>query len=122
MPSPTNWFGSPPLSSTACDTALQVVRETLSRFLADGPTEAEVEAAKANLIGGFALRIDSNRKILDNLATIGFYRLPLDYLERWTERVQAVTVAQIRDAFTRRVRPESMVTVVVGAGTPTAAR
>lgn len=103
------------------DTALQVVRETLGRFLAEGPTEAEVEAAKANLVGGFALRIDSNRKILDNLATIGFYRLPLDYLERWADRVQAVTAAQIRDAFARRVRPESLVTVVVGAGESTAA-
>ena len=99
------------------DVALGVVRETLDRFLADGPTASEVDAAKSNLVGGFALRIDSNRKILDYLLTIGFYNLPLDYLERWSPRVQAVTVAQIREAFERQVRPSSMVTVVVGAGT-----
>ena len=98
--------------------ALKVVRDTLGRFLAEGPSEQELAAAKANLVGGFALRIDSNRKILDNLSTIGFYRLPLDYLDRWTERVQAVTVQQIRDAFARHVRTDAMATVVVGAGAP----
>ncbi|RPH42210.1 MAG: insulinase family protein [Burkholderiales bacterium] len=98
--------------------ALKVVRETLARFVAEGPTEDELRAAKQNLVGGFALRIDTNRKILDNLANIGWYRLPLDYLERWTERVEAVSAAQIRDAFQRKIRPERLVTVVVGDGGP----
>ena len=97
------------------DLALRVVRETLDRFLKDGPTQAELDAAKSNLVGGFPLRIDSNRKILDYLIAIGMYRLPLDYLERWPERVQQVTVQQVRDAFERIVRPEFLSTVVVGA-------
>ncbi|HEY0878756.1 MAG TPA: pitrilysin family protein [Zeimonas sp.] len=98
------------------DLALGVVRDTLGKFLAEGPTEDELKAAKANLIGGFALRIDSNAKIVDNLAVIGFYRLPLDYLDRWTERVDAVTLAQVRDAFARVLDAQRMATVVVGAG------
>jgi zinc protease len=101
------------------DQALEVVRETLSRFVAEGPTEAELKAAKSNLVGGFPLRIDSNRKILDNLAVIGFYRLPLDYLDRWTERVDAVTLDQIRQAFQRHVRPDALSSVVVGDGPAT---
>jgi zinc protease len=98
------------------DEALKVVRDTLADFVRDGPTEAELQAARQNLVGGFALRIDSNRKILDNLANIGWYRLPLDYLERWTERVEQVTVAQVREAFQRKVHPDQLITVVVGAG------
>ncbi|MCM5571711.1 insulinase family protein [Burkholderiaceae bacterium FT117] len=98
--------------------ALKVVRETLERFVREGPTEKELAAAKDNLVGGFALRIDSNRKILDNLAMIGFYRLPLDYLERWTDRVSAVTLEQVRDAFARNVDPAALATVVVGDGEP----
>lgn len=100
------------------DEALAVIRETVRKFVQDGPTAAELDAAKQNLIGGFPLRIDSNRKILDNLAAIGFYRLPLDYLERWTDNVQQVTAAQVRDAFQRKVRPDGLVTVVVGSGEP----
>ncbi len=100
------------------DVALKVVRETLDGFLRDGPTEEELAAAKANLVGGFALRIDSNRKILGYLSAIGFYRLPLDYLERWTERVDSVTVPQVRAAFARHLKLDALATVVVGAGAP----
>ena len=54
---------------------------------AEGPAPQELEGAKQNLVGGFPLRIDSNRKIHDYLAVIGFYRLPLDYLDRFPDRV-----------------------------------
>ncbi len=98
--------------------AVLVAREVLARFVADGPTEAELQAAKDNLVGGFALRIDSNKKLLDNLANIAQYRLPLDYLDTWTEQVARVTVADIRAAFARKLQPGKMVTVVVGGANP----
>jgi zinc protease len=82
--------------------------------LRDGPTEAELKAAKDNLIGGFPLRIDNNRKILDNMAAIGFHQMPLDYLDTWTARVEKVTIADIRAAFARKLLMENLVTVVVG--------
>jgi len=94
--------------------ALQVVRSTLADFLRDGPTDAEVQAAKDNLIGGFALRLDSNRKILGSVAAIGFYGLPLDYLDRWPERINSVTAADVRAAFNRKLQMDKLSTVVVG--------
>ena len=96
------------------DEALQVLRDTLVEFRAEGPTEQELTAAKRNITGGFPLRIDSNRKIVEYIAMIGFYGLPLDYLDRFNAQVEAVTADQIREAFQRRVDPERMVTVVVG--------
>jgi zinc protease len=94
--------------------ALKVVRDTIATYLRDGPTEAELKAAKDNLIGGFPLRIDNNRKILDNMAAIGFHQMPLDYLDTWTARVEKVTIADIRAAFARKLVMENLVTVVVG--------
>jgi zinc protease len=96
------------------DDALKVARDTLRQFIANGPTEAELNQAKSNLTGGFPLRIDSNRKILDYLAVIGFYELPLDYLDTWVDRVNAVDVAAVKQAFARRIDPDRLVTVVVG--------
>ena len=96
------------------DEALSVVRATIAKFLRDGPTEAELKAAKDNLIGGFPLRIDNNRKILDNLAMIAYHQLPLDYLDTWTAQVSKLTVADIRGAFARKLAMDNMVTVVVG--------
>lgn len=97
------------------DQALKVVRDTIQTFLRDGPTEAELKAAKDNLIGGFALRIDNNRKILDNIATIAYYDLPLDYLDTWTSKVAKVTLADVKAAFRRKLAMDKMVTVIVGA-------
>jgi len=51
---------------------------------------------------------------VEYLAMIGFYGLPLDYLETFNDRVMAVTQAQVRDAFRRRVSLDRMVTVIVG--------
>ncbi|MDR2220746.1 MAG: insulinase family protein [Methylobacillus sp.] len=96
------------------DAALGVVRETLNKFIQSGPTPAQLKAAKDNIIGGFPLRIDSNGKILDYLSVIGFYGLPLTYLDDFNQKVNAVTTQQIKDAFARRVQPDKMVTVIVG--------
>ena len=90
-------------------------REVLAKFVADGPTEAELKAAKDNLIGGFPLLLDSNRKLLGNVANIAWNDLPLDYLDTWTARVNAVTVADVKAAFARKLQPDRMVTVIVGA-------
>ncbi|WP_240980011.1 M16 family metallopeptidase [Ramlibacter agri] len=95
--------------------AVQVSRDVLRRFVAEGPTEAEMKAAKDFMIGGFALRIDSNSKLLDNLANIAWNDLPLDYLDTWTKEVEKVTAAQVKAAFERKLQPDRMVTVVVGA-------
>ncbi len=95
--------------------AIKVVREVLAEFLKKGPDADELVAAKANLTGSFPLRLDSNRKLLDNAAVIGFYGLPLDYLDQYQAKVQAVTAEDIKQAFARRVRQENLVTVTVAA-------
>ena len=95
--------------------ALEVARATLAEFVKNGPTAEELAAAKRNIVNGFPLRIDSNRKIHEYLALIGFYRLSLTYLEDFVKDVERVTVADIRETFQRRIRPDRMVTVVVGS-------
>ncbi|WP_296509516.1 pitrilysin family protein [Rhodoferax sp.] len=95
--------------------ALTLVREVLAKFVAQGPTEQELQAAKNNLIGGFALRIDSNKKLLDNVANIAWNGLPLDYLDTWTQQVDKLTTEQVRTAMARVLQPERMAAVVLGA-------
>ena len=94
--------------------ALEVMRATLQTFHDEGPTEKELIATKKNITGGFPLRIDSNSKIVEYLGMIGFYNLPLDYLDTFNDKVSAVTREQIREAYQRRVHPDNMVTIIVG--------
>lgn len=94
--------------------AEKLVKAVFADFAKNGPTEAELKAAKANLMGSFPLRLDNNKKILENVAAIGFYQLPLDWLDKYQERIQRLTVADIKAAFARRVKAENLVTVQVG--------
>lgn len=97
------------------DEALAVTRKTLRDFVSNGPTEKELLAAKQNIVGGFPMRIDSNRKIHDYLGVIGFYNMPINYLDEFVANVERVTMADIKAAFAKHVDPDKLVTVVVGA-------
>ena len=94
--------------------AAALAQRIIASFVQSGPTEKELQAAKDNLIGSFPLRLDSNAKLLANTANIAWHKLPLDYLDHWTEQVQAVTIAEIRRAFARVLQPARMVTITVG--------
>lgn len=94
--------------------ALKVMRDTLKKFVKSGPSEKELIAAKKHITGGFPLRLDNSGKIAGYLAMIGFYQLPITYLDDFNKRIEAVTRDQIHHAFKRRVDPDRMVTVIVG--------
>ncbi|MDD5461887.1 MAG: pitrilysin family protein [Methylococcales bacterium] len=94
--------------------AVQVLNQTLSEFIAKGPAEAELAAAKKNITGGFAMRFDTNKKLASYVAMIGFYNMPLDYLDTFQQKVEQVTAASITDAFKRRVNPQLLQTITVG--------
>jgi zinc protease len=96
--------------------ALDVLLKTFNEFLDKGPIDKELTAAKQNITGGFAMRFDTNSKLTDYVAMIGFYQQPLDYLDTFQSNVEAISIEQIKDAFKRRVKPELLQTVTVGAG------
>ncbi|MDJ0956385.1 MAG: pitrilysin family protein [Arenicellales bacterium] len=94
--------------------AEELVSQTVTEFVQRGPTQEELDAAKKNITGSFPLRINSNKKIADNLLSIAFYDLPLDYLETYSEKVNSVTLEQVKESFQRRVFPDRLLRVFVG--------
>ena len=100
--------------SDQVDEALSVLMENINKFIEHGPTEEELIASKKNITGGYALRVDSNSKILNYVVVIAYYGLPLDYLDTFNANVEAVTIEEIKDAFKRRLTPDKLITVMVG--------
>ena len=94
--------------------ALEAAESVLRRFIAEGPTEAELQQAKDNIIGSFPLRFDTNQKLLGYLGMIGLYDLPSDWMEQYPKKIEALTVDDVKKAWQRRVKPENLNTVVVG--------
>lgn len=94
--------------------AVSVLQQTLNAFIDQGPTQTELDAAKKNLTGGFVLRFDNNKKLLDYVAMIGFYQLPLDYLDTFQNKVLQVSATDIKAAFQRRVKTAVLQIISVG--------
>jgi len=96
------------------DLGVKVLRQTIKDYVDTGMTEKELTASRKNITGGFPLRIDSNKKILGYLAMIGFYKLPLTYLDDFNKTIEAISLKQIHETMRRRVHSDRMVTVIVG--------
>ncbi len=94
--------------------AISLMMSILQDYVKNGPDAEALEAARQNITGGFALGIDNNGKIARYLAMLGFYRLPLDYLQNFNTKIEAQSREQVSDAFRRRIDPNRLITVIVG--------
>lgn len=100
------------------DEALAVTLQLLRDFVANGPTGEQLEAARESLIGSFALTAAENDEIVGQLGAMGFYDLPLDYLDWFEQQVRGVTVEQVRDAFQRNIDPDGLAIISIGPKAP----
>lgn len=94
--------------------ALQLVQKVLIDFVRQGPSLAELKAAKQRLIGSFPIHTNSNEEIVQQLIHIGFYRLPLDYFKTYQDKIAAVTLAQVNAALQRHINPERLAITITG--------
>ena len=97
--------------------ALALTRQITADFINKGITAQELQTAKQSLIGSFPMRIMTNNNLVNYLTVIGFYHLPLDYLNTFTSRIDAMTLNQVNSAVKQRLNPATFVTVTVGAMT-----
>jgi zinc protease len=93
--------------------ALAITERTLKDFLVNGPTEQELLAAKQALTGRFPFSFASNEDILTTIEKMGFYQLPLNYLDTYQEKIAAVSLQQVRNAF-QMIKLDKMTIIMLG--------
>ena len=93
---------------------LKLIQDIVRQYLADGPTQKELDDAKRELAGSFPLSTASNADIVGQLGAIGFYDLPLTYLEDFMAKVQALDVPQVKAAMAKHLSPDQFVIVTAG--------
>jgi zinc protease len=86
----------------------------LERARTSPPTEAELGDAKSELVGGFALGLETSEAIAASLVSLDVQGLPEDSLDTFRGRVRAVTTADTADAARTRLHPARAAIVVVG--------
>ncbi|MBL4762535.1 MAG: insulinase family protein [Gammaproteobacteria bacterium] len=96
------------------DQAIQLAHENLQRYTSNGPDKKSLDLSIKNITGSFPLKIDSNKKIAEYIAAIGFYNLPLNYLDTFSDLVSRLDKKTVRAAFQENVHPDKIITIIVG--------
>jgi len=99
--------------------SIKVARDVMRRMHDGHISRKQLTAAKANLTGSFAHRMDSNAKRVGLMSMIGFYELPLNYLQVWTDRIQSVRLTAVNSAARKYLSPDQWNLVQVGPKTIT---
>jgi len=97
---------------------LKLVDDVVADYLKNGPTQKELDDAKREMTGSFPLSNASNSSIVGQLGVMGFYDLPLDYLENFVQQTQALTVDQVKSAMNKHLSADRMIVVTAGPTVP----
>lgn len=95
--------------------ALAVIEQEIKRMAEEGPTPEELAAAKSFLKGSYALSLDTSGKIAAQLTQIQVDDLGIDYIQRRSALIDAVTIEDAKRVAKRLYSGGLLVTV---AGKP----
>ncbi len=106
-------IGGTATRSAVTGEAIGLIEHEMKRLGESGPTEQEVADAKSYLEGSYALGLDTSGKIASQLVQIQLDKLGIDYIDRRTSLIEAVTLADTK-RVAKRLFQESLLETVVG--------
>lgn len=106
-------------NETAGQAVQEVVRE-LRRIREQGVTDQELTDAKAHLTGSFPLRLDTNAKLAGLISAVEYYKLGLDYADRYRTLIEGVSKQDVLRVARTYLKPEGYILVVVADQTKAA--
>lgn len=77
-------------------------------------TDDELKTAKDELLNSFVFQYDTKTKVLDEAAALEFYHYPADFLSKYREGVERVTVADLERVAQKYIEPAKLAVLVVG--------
>ena len=96
------------------DESIERIRAEFRRLRDEGPTQAELDAAKTYLTGSFPLRFDSTAHTARILVVMQLDHLGIDYIERHDGLIAAVTLDEARKFARETLDPDHLTFIVVG--------
>lgn len=94
--------------------SIALIKEQWARMAKEGPTEQELADAKTYLNGSFPLQLDSTDSVAGLLVAVQLDKLGIDYLDKRSALINAVTLEQVRKVAARLLDPNMLTFVVVG--------
>lgn len=102
---------------TRNETLRRAIDETMhvvDSLVANGPSEEELTKAKRYLTGQFPLDLQAPDDLAARLTDIAFYGLDPRYVETYTDRIDAVTMADVRRCLKAYFGTDALRILVVG--------
>ncbi|MBC8103804.1 MAG: insulinase family protein, partial [Cytophagales bacterium] len=93
---PGTWGASANVRNEVTGPAVGEFIKEFRRLQTEPVSDADLEFAKRSIVGGFALSLESPAAILSRLLDVVDYDLPTDYWDKYPQRVQAVTAAEVQ--------------------------
>jgi zinc protease len=100
--------------SEATSEVLRLIVDQFWRLQRERVGERELDGAKAYMTGSFPLTIETPEAIAMQVMNAVFYGLPLDQLQTFRERVNAVTPDDVQRVARALLRPDRLSVVLVG--------
>lgn len=94
--------------------AIRIANDEIRRMREEPVSDQELNDAKDYLIGSFPLRLDTNRKVANFLAQVEYFKLGLDYPDRYPDLIRSVNGADVLRVAKQYLHPEMLITVIVG--------
>src|SRR6185437_12486063 len=92
---------------------IDAVEKEVRKFAEDGPTQEELDEAKSYLKGSQMLQLDTSSKLATAMLQYQLDKMPIDYLEKRSGIIDAVTLDDARE-MAKRLWGQGLVTVIVG--------
>lgn len=93
---------------------LSLVQSEMDKMKAEGVTDKELQDAKAYLTGSMPLSLTSTDKIAGMLLSLQTNDLPIDYLDSYAKKINAISTKDIKQVAERVLNPEKMSIILVG--------
>ena len=93
---------------------VQEIGEVMQNVRANGVTSQELSEAQSYYVGHFPLGLETSRSITTQVLNIDLYDLGLDYLSRYCENIEGVTLEAAQQVAQTHLHPEALVTLIVG--------
>lgn len=94
--------------------AISVIRAEWAKAAAEGVSEQELNDAKTYMTGAYPLRFDGNGPIARIMVGMQMIGLPSDYIATRNDRVEAVSMEDVKRVANELLDPEGLHFVVVG--------
>lgn len=108
------WSGSGQTKNESVGEFIAGIHTEMTKFIESGATDAELNDAKAYLVGSYPLGFDSNAKIASQMMGVRRDELGVDFFDHRNALIEAVTIEDVNRVAAQYLRPANFTFVVVG--------